>query len=335
MQEKLYRERLEKRGLPQEQIEESLGFVRDMETYLSLQNDNLDFPSEEKLDAYMRKLVEERQNQLPHILALARYYYIIDNKKIYIYYTGILGGLNVMESILNRARRYCSEEQYENLIKNLVLPEIGTPIADIPKFTADFMEKLKQNVPEGLYQKVLSGNNHQLSKEALEGEKEAYQLAESLDAYLKDRHTRKIMELEQYLKENKVWFEQRITPAVIEYVRGNQEILSAVRKGNKLYITKIPYDTEEFLKAKTKEERLFYACHCSFVRKNFINKKEKIAKEWCYCSAGFAKFPFEVILDRELEVVLLESPLSGSDICRFEIDLGKEEGVKIEGDESF
>jgi hypothetical protein len=37
----------------------------------------------------------------------------------------------------------------------------------------------------------------------------------------------------------------------------------------------------------------------------------------------FAKFPFEQILGRELTVKLLESPLKGDMVCRFEIDISE------------
>jgi len=43
--------------------------------------------------------------------------------------------------------------------------------------------------------------------------------------------------------------------------------------------------------------------------------------KWCYCSGGFAKFPFEVIFDRELTVKVISSPLKGDNICRFAIDI--------------
>ncbi|MCJ7632538.1 glycosyltransferase, partial [Candidatus Bathyarchaeota archaeon] len=38
--------------------------------------------------------------------------------------------------------------------------------------------------------------------------------------------------------EDKIWFDQEISQAVVNYVKSNQEILSAVKKGDKLYVTK-------------------------------------------------------------------------------------------------
>ena len=71
-----------------------------------------------------------------------------------------------------------------------------------------------------------------------------------------------------------------------------------------------------------------YACHCSFMKENILSEEEDISKQWCYCSAGFAKYPFETILEQELEVKLLNTPLDGDFICRFEIDLSNIEYKK-------
>ena len=74
---------------------------------------------------------------------------------------------------------------------------------------------------------------------------------------------------------------------------------------------------------KNDREKNYYACHCTFAREAILNDEENVPSDWCYCSAGFAKFPFEVILDKELSVKVLNSALDGDGFCRFEIDLGE------------
>ena len=97
--------------------------------------------------------------------------------------------------------------------------------------------------------------------------------------------------------------------------------MSGSLKGDKLYITKIPYEINNYLNAKDENLKRYFACHCSFVRENILSENEDIPKEWCYCSAGFAKHPFEVIFDQDLDVKLIKTPIDGDMICRFEIDL--------------
>ena len=80
-------------------------------------------------------------------------------------------------------------------------------------------------------------------------------------------------------------------------------------------------DIKNFLEVNDPILKKYYACHCTFVRENIKNNTADIPKEWCNCSGGFAKFPFEVILDQPLNVTLLNTPLDGDNYCRFEIDL--------------
>lgn len=55
---------------------------------------------------------------------------------------------------------------------------------------------------------------------------------------------------------------------------------------------------------------------------SYFKQRRNVPSDWFYCSAGFAKFPFEVILEKELSVKVLSSALDGDGLCRFEIDLG-------------
>jgi hypothetical protein len=127
--------------------------------------------------------------------------------------------------------------------------------------------------------------------------------------------------LQQYCDEKKIWFEQVITQEVIDYVRSNQEILSAVRDGDQLYVTKIPYDTLSHLAESEPRKKAFYACHCPFARESILSVTQSISENWCYCSGGFEKFPFDVILGQELKVKVLNTALKDDPICRFEISL--------------
>lgn len=265
-------------------------------------------------------LLKKEENSLKHLLALARYYYAINNKEIYIYFTKLLGGLGVIEKIKKRIVKYMDEETATKVFDGYLLPKVGTNPKQVPQYTKELIDRMKKIIPDEKLQVILAGNNHQIPVEAMETEKEYYKKSDSLESYLKERHERKIQELQECCDENKIWFEQIVSQEVVDYVASNQEILSAVLKENKLYVTKIPYETEDFLAANTDIEKRYHACHCPFVRES-IKMGLDIDPQWCYCSAGFAKFPFESILNRELDVKVIESPLSGSQICRFVIDL--------------
>ena len=312
------------RGYSAQKTQEAINTVMQLEENLHSQGKALESCSTDDIKSYIGKLLLDDAVTIDVIMALARYFYLENNHDIYIYFTKLVGGLGVLENIKKRTEKYAGKEITDKVFEGFKYPPLGTPIEEVPNYTKELMKRLKKNTEPDLYKKILAGNNHGVSEKASFAEKELYEKSESLEQYLKERHERKVAELQEYCDEEKVWFEQEITQPVVDFVKSNQEILSAVKKGNKLYVTKIPYDTVGFLKAKSDKEKNYYACHCTFARESIINESEDIPSEWCYCSAGFAKFPFEVILGRELKVKVLKSALDGDGICRFEIDLGKD-----------
>jgi hypothetical protein len=317
MKEKLLRELYTARGYKAEDIEMAVQYVRDMETFMDINNATI-----EKTQEYINKLIERDKNTPDVLLALARYFFLIDNHKVYIYFTKLFGGMGVMENIRKRLEFYVDKGTAELVFDGLDALTLGTPPEAIPEYTEKLMKRLKSTLSPAVYRKVLAGNNHGVPEEAMLSEKKFYEESDSLESYLRERHQRKVAELQQYCDENKVWFEQEITREVVEYVASNQEILSAVRNGNKLYVTKIPFDGINFLGTDDPTLKSYYACHCPFARERILDEfRDNVDADWCYCSAGFAKFPFEVIFGEELEVEMLDSALKGDPICRFAITL--------------
>jgi hypothetical protein len=280
--------------------------------------DNIDT---KKLDLVIEHLVNKKINILSNFLILMRYYIVINRHDLYIHLTRYTGFLDVIENILARLKIKVELNLYHLIIEGYQLPFMGVSPNKLPSYIADLMHRLKKHLEEDLINDVLTGNNHGLSERSQIPEKLAYEASDSLENYLKERHQRKVKELEEHWKKNKVWFEQTITEEVVNYVKNNQEILSAKLVNDKLYITKIPYDTVAYLNADKLIDKHYYGCHCPFVREAIKTESHNIPKQFCYCSAGFEKFPFEIILGEKLSIKCLETILGGSSVCRFEIDL--------------
>ncbi len=282
---------------------------------------DIDDTSIEDIKVYFNFLIEHQSNTYNKVIHIARYFYYAGKKEEYIHMTKYFNSLGVLENIINRVSLYGSKEQQEQCIQEIRLPDFGTDSSALPEYTNHFMTVLQKHFKKDQCNKILAGNNHNIPESSFLAEKEVYNNSSSFVDYLKNRHERKVQELQDHLDQNKVWFEQIITKEAVEYVKSNQEILSGVIENEKLYITKIPYDINLFLTEKDDLLKKYYACHCSFVRENIKNQNFNIDKDWCYCSAGFAKHPFETILGTPLEIKLLKTPLDGDNICRFEIDL--------------
>ena len=318
MNRNLFIKKYNKYSLKESKILECLNTIISFEEYINKDIDNTDI---EDIKKYVEYLINIKENTYNNLIHIARYYSFIKEANTYIHMTKYFNSIGVLENILDRITLYESKDIQEEIIKSIELPPFGLDSSLLPRYTKEFMDKLNKYLPRNSCDKILAGNNHRIPKDSFDIEKEYYQKAKSFEAYLEDRHKRKIAELQYFYDNNLVWFEQIITKDVIEYVESNQELLSGIIRDNKLYITKIPYDINNFLKEKAERLKRYYACHCSFVRESIKNEKENIPKEWCYCSGGFAKYPFEVLLEQDLDVKLLKTPIDGDLICRFEIDL--------------
>ncbi len=273
------------------------------------------------LDDLIKYLVKKNMNEVDNFVILMRYFKMIKRDDLYIHLTKYTGMLDVIENIVKRLKVYIGKTKADLILKNYQYPYLGVSPYELPKYTSEFMRILEENLDEETVQKAVTGNNHGISKKAMLPEKVEYENSESLESYLKERHQRKVDILNEHYEKNEIWFEQKITKDVVDLVKSNQEMLSAVLKDEKLFITKIPYEPDKYIKAETLEDKRYFGCHCPFVREAIKAGKPLISDKFCYCSAGFAKFPFEVILNQKLEIKCLETILSGSDKCRFEIDL--------------
>ncbi len=321
MNETILRGHYRSRGFQQAEADRAVDDVRALETWLAERDLSLARASVDEIRSYIRLLIADGRNTLPCLLALARYFYLIDRKDVYLFFTSLLGGLGVIESIRDRVSETAGKEAADGIFESLERPPLGSEPADFPEFTSRLMARLEARLPESTVRQALAGNNHGIPESAFDEEKQHYAAAACLDEYLADRHRRKVEELRGHAETKTVWYEQIITPEVVDYVASNQEILSAVRKDDTLFITKIPYDPAKYLAETDPVRKRYYACHCPFVREAILSGKPVLSPSWCYCSAGYAKFPFEVVLGRKLQVKLLACALAGDPVCRFAVSL--------------
>ncbi len=304
--------------LPEEAANKAVDLLMELNRQIDLDIDSIDEPV---LDELIRYLVANNKNTVESFRILMRYYHVLDRKDLFIHLTKYTGMLNVVENIIKRLESLHGEEKTKEILGDFIPPHLGVPPTELPDYVNRLMDRLDSNLTKEQTETALAGNNHGVSKESMMPESIEYENAPDLDTYLKERHQRKVAELTEYYKEGKVWFEQIITQGVVDFVAANQEVLSGVRKDVKLYVTKIPYDTMNYLAAKTDIEKKYYGCHCPFAREAIIKDGKPVNPRFCYCSAGFAKYPFEVIFNQELKIKVLKSLLMGDDVCRFEIDL--------------
>lgn len=290
--------------------------VREFEEYLEEKGTSFESAGLGVLKEYVSLLIEEGKNSMDRLVAIARYCNLARKNEYYVYFASILGARNVLPDLGERLATIAGEETRTKVFQGFMLPPLGSPQESYPRLTQKIMDKMESELPSGTCKKILTWNYHKVPVEAFKEKRERFEKAASIDEYLKDEHKRLVGELERSMKDGRLWYEQEITPEVLEFVRSNQEICTGVRRGDKIYVTKISYMPKQYLKEKDPTLKRYYACHCPLVR-SAIREGVEISPRFCYCSGGYEKLHFDVIFGEPVEVELLESVLKGDMRCRF------------------
>ncbi|MCW3977187.1 MAG: hypothetical protein NWE77_04570 [Candidatus Bathyarchaeota archaeon] len=322
--EREFRQYLQERKLSAESADFAVKAIRELEKYLAKKNVSFESAGLDALKDYILLLMGEGKNSMDRLLAIARYCKLAKKNDFYVYFTSILGGRNVLPDLGERLATIVGEETRRKVFHGFELPPLGSPPEDYVKLTQTIMNRLEAELPRETCRKILTWNYHKVPTEAFKEKKERFEKADSIDEYLKDEHARFVEELTGFMKEKQIWYEQEITPEVLEFVRGNQEICTGVRRGDRIYATKIPYAPKQYLKENDPTLKRYYACHCPLARSAIRDGKPKISPTFCYCSGGYEKLGFDVIFGESVEVELLESALKGDMRCRFAIKIPRD-----------
>jgi hypothetical protein len=322
MKEEEYIGYLRSRGQKDDAISSAVEHVKEFERHLAAAGKTLEALDVDDVKRYTDMLIAEKKNTVDRFLALARYVYVTGLNQVFIYFTAILNGREVLPSISARLVSIAGEATRDRVFKDIDLPPLGSAPEEYPAVTSRLVENLMKLGTETCHQ-VLAGNHHGIRLESFDKHKAWFKEAGSIDGLLKRIHDEAVAELEHYMNEGKVWYEQEITPEILEFVRANQEVLSAVRDGEYLYITKFPYAPKDWLVETDPVMKRYYGCHCPLARAAIIEGKPVIPLDWCYCSGGYTKLKFDVVFEEPTEVEVLESVLAGDDRCRFRVEIPK------------
>ena len=323
MRESGFRKYLQKRKLKAKAVDSSVGFVKEFEEHLKKKKLTLNSANLDTLKGYVSLLIKEGKNSEDRLIAIARYCYFTRKTDLYIYFTSILGAVNVLPEVGERLATLAGKDAKRRVFKGVEMPPLGAPQEEYPKLTSVIVGRMEAELPSEKFREVMTWNYHHVPTSAFKEARERFEKAASIDEYLKDEHRRLVEELEDCMKKGQPWYEQEITPEVLEFVKKDQEINTGLRKGDRIYKKKIPYAPKQFLKEKDPTMRKYYMCHCQLVRAALRDGKPDIPPTFCYCSAGYEKVHFDVIFGEPVEVELLETPLKGDPRCRFAIKIPK------------
>jgi len=327
VKEKKYADYLRGRGVPEDAIGSAIGYVKAFERRMGARGVGLGSVTVGDVDRYVSELVAAGENTVERLVAVQRYLNLVGRKEEAVHLYFLLSPTIIYGSIGDRLAQLKGEEARRRVFDRFNVPPVGTPTEAFPAATRRLMDSLAEELSPDGCRRVLAGNHHRVPAEAFDRHKEWLKEAGSIDGFLVRVHREAVAEITRYMEEGRMWYEQEITPEVVEFVKGNQEVLSAVRDGEWLYETKIPFAPKDWLVERDPLMKRFYACHCPLARSAIISGEDDIPLDWCYCSGGYEKWMFDVVFGVETEVEVLESAVAGSPRCRFRFRIP--EGVPV------
>jgi hypothetical protein len=321
MQETLFREYCQQRRFDMTTAEAAVAAVRHFEDYATVVGTTLETVTASHLSDYLQQLTRTGLVAEDRLLALARYCYVTRRNDLFVQLVHVAEAPSILPILHERARQIIGEKAAEEIFGDVDMPPEGSPTDTYPPVVDKIVERMQGALPDDTCKQVLAGNMHQIPESSFADMRDRFLKDPDIDALLADRHARLMQDLEDHMNQGKAWYEQVITPEVLEYVRNNPEIQSGVRDGDIIHVAKIPFDPQAYLDEKDPTKKRYDACHCPLARTSIVAGRPAVSPLFCYCSAGYEKLPFDVIFGEPVKVEVLESALGGSDRCRFAITI--------------
>jgi hypothetical protein len=184
---------------------------------------------------------------------------------------------------------------------------------EVIAWSKEAMERLDALVEEKDRKEIMTGCACQYPKSDLREIRRRYEITRDVDLV----HRMLQAQFEAFLKDS-----LQLSDKLIEEIVSRGWGLAGVKKGNTIIATKIPKSGYliEYMNEADPERRRQYYCHCPRIRE-VLQTSETISPTYCYCGAGFYKGIWEEILQRYVEVEVLETVLKGDEVCKIAVHL--------------
>ena len=196
------------------------------------------------------------------------------------------------ERLERSLERVMSEE-----VKNEIMRDrekfftIESSYDDRIQWLRDMLNRLDKVANEDQKYNIISCCAHEFSKKRIDYMKNIYKKTKDIDEVIKE------------MQKDYAWYE------------------NPVRKGDLIYLSKIPVNPDGYEKAQNIEEKKKNYCHCRFINDNL---DKGISPTFCYCGTGWYRQLWEGILGKPIKIKILKSLLKGDETCEVAIQLPQE-----------
>jgi len=303
-------------------VEGAVGFEQFLDS--SAGNRTVESATPEDVHAFAAQLVEAGDTNRNHLVGVYFFANYINNHAMTIGILDLLDGFEIWENFHRAIGDVLGEEIQAEIFEGLELPRLGTTPLDWTRLNAIVMPRLEAVADRETVEQILGSGLRNLPDERYQQAKERYEELGNLEAFLEARGKQHFETLQKHHNEDTLYFNQRITPEVLEFVKKTPEIGRGVRDGNRIIEIKIPHMSPEYLATDDLKLKQYYVCHCPLVKESIRSDELEISPTFCAFCPSFNAKPWEVIFGRRLKTEVLESALRGGKWCKFAIYLPEE-----------
>lgn len=215
-------------------------------------------------------------------------------------------------------REELGEEFWLRLTDGLTLPVMETEPGCQCRNMYQFMERFRTMTDEKTRNVTLSRVRHGLHPAQSAWARDVFLETGDLDLFLQKHYENEMNNFIQLNKNGKDFYGDPVTDEVLAYIRQNPDMISGIRKDNKLYLKALPASIGPYLEACDSKMKRYYSCHCPFAKESILTDTP-VSSTLCNCSLGHIKNFWEAVFDRELEGKVLSCALAGDLQCRYSL----------------
>jgi hypothetical protein len=325
MQENPFVEYLKKIGCSDNSIKYSIKVISEFECFLKKEHLDFEFLNQSEIEGYLDYLIDRKEDHLDRLIALARYGRHHHQIPLFTTMIALLDGGEVMSNFHKALKEQLGDETTNKIFEGIELPSWGTDNRKKAKMMQIVMNRLENHVDKAKWQPILLQCLRNLPDAMYSKQIQLFDQCKDIEEYLDKREEQFLDEMRRLNQSGQLYFGQPITHSVLQFLENNDLISRGVIKNGKLHIVKIPYMTDDWLHAQSEEEKRYLYCHCPWARESIRTNSgiPMVSSQFCACSAGFVKKPFELIYKQKLKVDILQTILNGDYVCEFAIHLPK------------
>ncbi len=185
---------------------------------------------------------------------------------------------------------------------------------DVFEWSDKAIRKLESLTNDEETKKILLSCACHQSQEALQPYRDLYVETENIDLVIQEMQE----DFKVFIKDE-LKLEEKYVQKIIDRKMG----FAGRRDGNKIIATKIPksdFIKEWFEETNPNKKRALF-CHCPRIRDALVDKEKILPKSYCYCGGGYYQNIWETILQKPVDIEIIETVIHGDEVCKYVIHL--------------